>query len=328
MHDQVLQLLRGAEGFLSGQAMSRQLGVSRSAIWKIIQSLREEGYEIASVTNRGYRLVSGPDVLSAGEIRAALGDHPWADKLVILPEVDSTNTYAKKLAAEGAPHGTVIVADAQTGGRGRLGRSFASPPGVGVYFTALLRPQTRPEQLPHLTAMAAVAACDAVEAVCGRRPGIKWTNDLILDGKKLAGILTELSVEWESGQTDYVVLGIGINCNQTAQEFPPELQETAISLQMALGHAIRRSALAAALVRAVSAMSDGLLTEKSAWLQRYAAGCLTIGQDVQVLRGGSVRRGHADGIDENAALLVTYDTGEQEAVLSGEVSVRGLYGYV
>jgi BirA family biotin operon repressor/biotin-[acetyl-CoA-carboxylase] ligase len=328
MHDQVLQFLRATDGYLSGQEISRRLGVSRAAVWKIIQTLREEGYEIESGPNRGYRLVSGPDLLNQAELLAALGDHPWADRLVVLPTVDSTNNYAKKLAAEGAPHGTVVVANAQTGGRGRQGRSFASPEGVGIYLTVLLRPQARPDQISHLTAMAAVAACDAVETACGVRPGIKWTNDLVLDGKKLAGILSELSVEWESSCIDHVVVGIGINCNHTLDQFPPEVQPMATSLQLSLGHPVRRCELVAALIRALSAMADGLLTEKQQWMDRYAADCVTLGRDVQVLRGNTCRTGHADGLDPDGALRVTYDDGTQETVFSGEVSVRGLYGYV
>ena len=328
MHDQVLQLLREADGYVSGEVMSRQLGISRAAVWKVIQTLREEGYEIDAATHRGYRLADSPDVLSAAEIRAVLGAHPWADRITVLPTVDSTNNYLKGLAAAGAPQGTVVAAGRQTGGRGRQGRSFDSPAGMGIYFSVLLRPQTGPEAVSHLTEAVGVAACDAIQAAAGIRPGIKWTNDLILQDRKLGGILTELSLECESGQVESVVVGIGINCGQTPEQFPEEVRPMAISLQMALGQPVRRCAVIAGLIRAMSGVADTLLTEKARWLERYAGDCITIGRQVQVIRGGTVRRGRADGIGQNGELLVTWETGQQEAVFSGEVSVRGLYGYV
>lgn len=327
-HEQILQLLRESGGYISGEEMSRRLGITRSAVWKVIRALREQGYQIDSSTRLGYRLVSGPDILSAAEIRAVLGPHPWLENLVVLPEVDSTNNYLRKLAAAGAPAGTVVTAGMQTGGRGRQGRSFDSPAGLGVYFSVLLRLHTPPEAISHLTEAVAVAACDALEAAAGLRPGIKWTNDLILQDRKLGGILTELSLELESGQTDYVVVGIGINCAQTPEQFPEEVRPMAVSLQMAAGHPVHRSAVVAELMRSLSGMADTLLPEKDRWLERYRADCITLGREVRVLRNGTVRQGRAEGLDPGGALLITWEDGSREAVFSGEVSVRGLYGYV
>jgi BirA family biotin operon repressor/biotin-[acetyl-CoA-carboxylase] ligase len=325
----VLSLLEAAEGqYVSGEAMSKTLGVTRAAVWKQIKRLREKGYEIQAVTNLGYRLMGKPEPLEVERILAALGDHPWRQQLQVLDSVDSTNNLLKTMGAAGAPHGTVVIADEQTGGRGRLGRSFSSPKGVGIYFSLLLRPDCAPTQVGHVTAMVAVAVCDAIETVTGVRPGIKWTNDLILNGKKLAGILTEMNVEWESGTLQYLVTGIGINCNHQRMDFPPEVQEMATSLRQALGVTVDRSRLAAELVRALDHMSRDIVFGKEKWLQRYRQDCITIGKQVQVVRGPDIRTGVATGIDENGGLIVHYDSGETGVVYSGEVSVRGMYGYV
>jgi BirA family biotin operon repressor/biotin-[acetyl-CoA-carboxylase] ligase len=325
----VLGLLEAADGgYLSGEAMSQRLGVTRAAVWKQIARLREKGYEIEAVTRLGYRLVGRPEPLDPQQLRAALGDHPWADRVLVYDSVDSTNNVLKALGEQGGEHGTVVIADEQTGGRGRQGKRFASPKGVGIYFSLLLRPQCAPTQVGHLTAMVAVAVCDAIETVCGLRPGIKWTNDLVLEGKKLAGILTEMNVEWESGTLQYLVTGIGINCNHRISDFPPEVQPIATSLQEVLGHPVSRCQLAAELVRALYRVSQELVSGKDLWLQRYRQDCITLGRAVKVLRGTDNRQGIATGIDENGGLIVRYDSGETGVVYSGEVSVRGLYGYV
>ncbi len=327
--DKVLALLQRAEGFVSGQEMSRQLQLSRAAIWKAVQTLRDEGYTIESSTNRGYRLRGVPDRLERGQILTALGAHPWADRVTVLETVDSTNTLAKQLAAEGAPHGTVVVAEQQTGGRGRLGRSFASPAGVGVYLSVILRPNAPPGELMHLTAMAAVAAVEAVEMACGLRPGIKWTNDLVLDRRKCAGILTEMSLQAESGLVDYAVIGIGTNCNHGDKDFPPDVRPMAVSLREACGRPVERSRYAAALIRQLSMADRALLGPGRAdWMARYAAGCITVGQDVQVVSGGAVRPAHAEAVTGDGALVVTWEDGTRSIVNSGEVSIRGMYGYV
>ena len=328
MANEVLELLLHADGFLSGQAISNQLGVSRAAVWKKVKALQEAGYEIDSVTNRGYRLRACPDVLTQEQLRAALGPHPWADQIVLRETVDSTNNLAKQLGADGAPSGTVVMANEQTGGRGRLGRSFSSKAGTGLYFSLLLRPDAAPDRLAALTACVAVATCDAILEVCGVRPGIKWTNDLVLNGRKLSGILTELSLEAEAGTVSYVVIGIGINVNQKLEDFPPEVQPVATSLLMATGQKVQRAALAAALIRSLSRMAETYLTEKAVWIDRYRADCLTIGREVQILRGEHAEPAHCDGVDEDAALLVSYPDGRRERIFSGEVSVRALYGYV
>lgn len=327
LKDQVLELLRNRNDYVSGQEMSKALQVSRTAVWKAVEALRRQGYAISSATNRGYRLETVPKSLSRGEVQAYLGEHPWRERIQILDTVDSTNNFCKTLAAQGAPEGTVVVADSQTGGRGRLGRSFFSPPGAGVYFSVILRPVAEPQQLMHLTCAFAAAMCDGVENACGLRPKIKWTNDLILDHKKLAGLLTELSIEAESGSVQYAVLGIGVNCLQKPEDFPPEVREKACSLEMVLGKPVDRNRLTAEMTRAAFQLSQTVLTEKAAWMERYRADCVTIGKEIAVLRGDSQRRGVALGVSADGGLRVRYENGEEETVASGEVSVRGLYGY-
>lgn len=253
------------------------------------------------------------------------GDHPWQNQIYWYDVTDSTNTQAKRMAAEGAPHGTVLIADRQTGGRGRRGRSFQSPGGMGVYMSVLLRLGCSPDQVMHLTCAAAVAMCDAVEASAGFRPGIKWTNDLVYHGRKLAGILTEL-VTAPSGLC--AVIGVGINCCQQEADFDPEIRGFAGSLSMVTGRPIGRAGVAAAMITALQAMDSTLLTGKRAMMERYRRDCVTVGKDVCLIRSGEVRHGHAEGVADDGALLVRFPDRHLEAVNSGEVSVRGMYGYV
>lgn len=252
-------------------------------------------------------------------------EHPWRERIHWFPSIDSTNTQARGMALAGAPDGTVLFADHQTGGRGRMGRSFQSPQGLGIYMSVLLRFDCPPQQLMHLTCATAVAACDAVEQAVGIRPRIKWTNDLVLGKRKLAGILTELVT---TPDTTCAIIGIGINCNHSPEDLSPEIRSFAGSLAMATGCPVDRARLSAALVERLQTMGTTLLSEKAELLRRYAADCVTLGQDISVLRGESVRHGHALGIDGDGALLVRYSDGTQEAVQSGEVSIRGMYGYI
>ena len=261
-------------------------------------------------------------------IRANLpADHPWGDGILWFDTIDSTNTRAKELARSGAAHGTVLLADTQTGGRGRMGRNFHSPAGTGIYFSLILQPRCRPGQLMHLTCAVAVAMCDAVEAATGLRPGIKWTNDLVFGKRKLGGILTELGLKAD-GTVDFAIVGIGLNCAQTAQDFPPEIREIATSLSAATGEYPDRAAVIAAMIRALHRMDAGLLTEKEQMLCRYRQDCVTLGKEISLLRGDQVSHGKAITVDAEGALVVEYPDGRTEAVSSGEVSIRGMYGYL
>ena len=259
-------------------------------------------------------------------LRALPGDHPWQNHIYWYETLDSTNLLAKKLASEGAPQGTAVIADHQTAGRGRMGRSFDSPAGHGIYMSLILRPQCRPDRLMHLTCAAALALCDAVEEACGFRPGIKWINDLVAGGKKLAGILTELGLDPKTGLVSYAIVGIGINCTQAPGDFPPELQPIACSVQTVTGRPVDRARLAAAMLRELEKMSR-CLGEKEAILRRYQAECVTLGKPVLAIRGDIRREGLAIGMDSDGGLILRFADGTEEVVNSGEVSVRGLLGY-
>ncbi len=252
---------------------------------------------------------------------------PWQDSILWFDTIDSTNTYAKRLAAEGAPSGTVILADYQTGGRGRMGRSFHSPAGTGLYMSLILRPDCSASELMHLTCATAAAVCDAIGESAGIRPGIKWTNDLVYNGRKLAGILTELGLNARGG-VDYAIIGIGVNCAQQPEDFPEEIRSIAGSVAWASGHAIDRCRLAACLIEKLYQMQLQLSSQKQSLLERYRADCITLGKDISLLSAdGSVRHGKALDIDSEYRLLVQFEDGTLKAVTSGEVSIRGMYGY-
>lgn len=326
--DRVLALLQsGAGDYVSGERISGELGISRAAVWKAIEGLRQEGYEIDSAPRRGYRLVQAPDVLRAGELEHGLGGCLLGRELCCLEEVDSTNTEAKRRAMAGAQEGTVVVAGKQTGGRGRRGRVFQSPRG-GLYLTVLLRPRMLPAQAVNITAWTAVAICDGIEAACGVRPGIKWPNDIILEGKKLCGILTEMEVEGETGALQWVVVGIGTNTHHSLEDFPEEVRPLAISLTMA-GYPVRRAELAVQQIRALDGMyRDFTAGRNMRWLEQYRKDCVTLGKEVYLLREGRREQALALDVDQEFGLVVRFPDGRTETITSGEVSVRGLLGYV
>lgn len=253
---------------------------------------------------------------------------PWQDSLLWFDCIDSTNTQAKLLAAQGAPAGTILIANHQTDGRGRRGRSFHSPAGTGIYLSIILRPQCAPHELMHLTCAAATAMCDAVEQAAMVRPGIKWTNDLVYGNRKVGGILTELGLA-PGGSLDYAVIGVGLNCNQRESDFPPEILDIASSLHVRTGRRIDRAALCAAMCDAFYTMNQNLLTEKEAMLRRYRRDCVTLGKEVSVVHAnGTIRHGIALDVDDTGALVVRFSDGTEESVNSGEVSIRGMYGYL
>ena len=329
MKEAILALLTaGGEAYISGEDMSRALGVSRAAVWKAVDALRADGCEIEAAPRRGYRLRSAPDRLTEGTIRPHLPRERSAP-LICLDSVDSTNNYAKTLALSGAfADGTAIAADEQTGGRGRQGRSFQSPKGLGVYLTLLWKPDVPPMKAVRMTACAAVAVCEGIEAACGASPGIKWPNDIVLGGKKLCGILTEMAVEGESGALSYVVCGVGINANHRAEDFSEDVRPIAASLAQSLGHPVDRGRLCACVISAMDRMYARWLADEGDLLPRYRARCLTCGKRVRLLRGSGSEEAFAEGIDPDFGLVVRFPDGRRETVTTGEVSVRGLFGYM
>ena len=321
-------LLERPSEYLSGEAMSRALGISRAGVWKAIEALRQEGYEISSAPNRGYRLESAPDRVREGELAGPLAGCLVGGTLACLDTIDSTNTECKRRAMAGAPEGLVVLAEEQTGGRGRLGRSFQSPKGCGLYLSALLRPRLEPAAVTDFTAWVAVAVCDGIEAACGVRPRIKWTNDIVMNGKKLCGILTELGLESESNALEYLVPGIGINVNHRPEDFSEEVRPIATSLSQELGHPVRRSLLAAEVIRALDRMYAHFPDNKQEYLDKYLSDCMTPGNQVQLITPASRQEAYALAIDDDFRLIVELPDGTRKALSAGEVSVRGMYGYV
>lgn len=251
------------------------------------------------------------------------GDFPW--QVHWFTEVTSTNDVAKQMAKAGAPHGTTVVAGHQTGGRGRMGRSFSSPAGMGVYLSVILRPQCPAEQLMHLTCGVGTLMCDAVQDVCGVRPKLKWINDLILDDKKLGGILTELSLGKE-GIVQYAVVGIGINCNQLQSDFPAELQKTAISLDMHTGKKTDPAFLTASMLKKL--FDTDLPGNAAALMAAYRKDCVTIGRPITVLQEAAAYPATALDVSDDGALVVQAQDGTIRKLQSGEVSIRGMDGYL
>lgn len=330
LQDEILSLLRSEpDAYRSGEEMSRQLGVSRAAVWKAVEALRRAGYEIISAPNRGYRLSAAPDDLRAGELTAALSGHLVGREVVCLDTVDSTNSEVKRRAANGAVEGLAVISDEQTAGRGRRGNAFQSLKGKGLFCSVLLRPQVALDALSQLTAWTAVAVCRAIEACCGLTCGIKWTNDIILDGKKLCGILTELEFEAESAAAVAVVVGVGVNVGQTEADFGSDLSPIATSLTQALGRPVRRAELAVHLLTALDEMYAAFPQGKNEYLAEYRRRCVTTGHEVALVRpDGSREPAFAREVDDDFALVCRLPDGSTRTVTAGEVSVRGLLGYV
>ena len=266
--------------------------------------------------------------ISEQDIRACLQQvNTVGGRIDCFDSIDSTNAYLKRIASDGAPDGTVAVAAAQTAGRGRRGRTFQSAAGKGVYLSALLRPQLVAEQLMPLTGLCAVAMCDAVERVCGVRPQIKWTNDLVLNGKKLCGILTELGME--NGALSYVIVGVGINVSQQKEDFIGEVKDLATSLERELHREVSKSELAAAMIAALDTLYDDLRRGNTVdYVERYRRDCVTLGKEVQLLWQDVHEKVFALDVDEQFGLVVRRENGTIDTIRTGEVSVRGLYGYV
>ena len=326
LRDEVLMILKQQESDLSGEEISRRLGVTRMAVSNAVKALRKEGYVIDSATNRGYRLRKSPNKLSAGDLFAHL---PVSRQSTVrcFDLIDSTNSYLKREAVNGGRNGLVAVANEQTAGRGRSGRSFFSAADCGIYLSILLRPHCEPQKTMTLTAHAAAAVCEAIERACGVETEIKWTNDVVLNGKKLCGILTEITLEGESGLVDSVVIGIGLNVNYKREDFPEALRNIAGSLFSETGLRADRAKLAAEIILALDRMREAWNQNPKAYLDAYRKRCSTTGKEVRVLHGESVRDAFALEITDDFALRVRYDDGAEEILNSGEVSVRGLYGY-
>lgn len=325
MKEKILALLKSSSDYVSGQDICNQLGVSRTAVWKNINALKQEGYEIDSVNNKGYRLISEPDIINEMRIREYMNTKWMGTNIIYLPVTDSTNTQAKRLGEEGAEHGTLVVTGCQTAGRGRRGRSWESPEG-NIYFTFILRPDVEVSRASMITLVSALALAKAIEKVTGLNTLIKWPNDVVANGKKLCGILTESSTDLE--YINYVVVGIGVNVNQTF--FPAELTDKASSLLLELGHSVNRGAVLGEFLNRFEAYYEIFIEteDMSGLIDTYNEMLVNCGREVKIIEKDRERILKAIGIDENGGLIVENPEGVRESIISGEVSVRGLYGYV
>lgn len=319
--EKLLALLENSKGtFFSGEEIARTLQVSRAAVWKAVNALREDGYTIDAATNKGYRLSPDSDILSPQGIRRFLKPEYRDLDLTVLPTAPSTNALVREKANQGCPEGCVIVACEQTDGRGRYGRQFFSPVDSGVYLSLLLRPTAySPQQATCLTAAAAAAMCQAIEAVTGQQPGIKWVNDIFLHGKKVCGILTEAAVGLETGTLNYMVLGAGVNLYPPAEGFPEEIQSIAGSVLEHSCPEAKNRLVGEFLNRFWDFYSH---PECRAYLEDYRARSLAIGRNVTVLSNGQAVSAYAYGIDDDFRLLVRYENGDTEALSYGEIRIQ------
>ena len=318
MKSTILDILKNADDYISGEEISRVLGISRAAVWKHIKNLKNDGYEIDSVTNKGYRLVNAPDIISADHLNSLLATKYIARSVKYFPETDSTNEAAKRDSA--SPDGSLYIAEIQTAGKGRLGRGWESPKGSGVWMSLLLKPDIAPQDISEITLIAGIAVCRAV----GHGAKIKWPNDIVIGTRKICGILTEMSAEIE--RVNHIVCGIGINVNTPS--FPPELRDKATSLLIETGERTSRAELIARVMNEFEPLYEAFMKSGfKAVRDEYRRLCATLGRDVQVIYRKETITGKAVDVDDSGGLVV--DTAnERITVTSGEVSVRGLYGYI
>ena len=328
----ILALLRNSEDYVSGQQLCDRFGVTRTAVWKVINQLKEEGYMIESVSRRGYRLVESPeDILSQSEIASRLTTD-WAGKKLYYYDITgSTNNDAKRLAEEGKPHGTVVVADIQNAGKGRRGRKWHTLPGTALSFTLLLRPEFAADKASMITLVMALSVAEAVEDITGAAATIKWPNDIVVNRKKICGMLTEMTMTPEMDEIQYIVVGAGINVNNgSPDEFQEEIRNTATSLKIETGKQINRAELLGrVLVRFEENYATFLETlDLSRLRETYQRHLQGVGAEVRVLDPAGEYIGISHGINDQGELIVVKENGERVQVYAGEVSVRGLYGYV
>jgi len=325
MKEQVLSFLKEQSDYRSGEEISQKLGVTRAAVWKTIKKLQSEGYEIVSSTKKGYKLLVTPNIITANEIKDGLHAKYMGTEIIYFDEIDSTNNEAKRLAREGAKEGTLVVADKQTSGKGRLGRVWTSPAGEGIWMSLILRPNILPSEASQLTLIAGVNMCDAIKKVTGLDAKIKWPNDIVVNGKKVCGILTEMSAQVEG--IEFVVIGIGVNVNM--KEFPNELPY-ATSLAIEGMREFSRKKIIGVFLESFEedyyayTKVPNLLFIK----ERYEENCITLGKTVKLIARDEETIAKALEINKEGALVVELQDGSIKEVSTGEVSVRGLYGYI
>lgn len=330
----IYMLYKNRGQYVSGEKLSEELGVTRAAIWKHIKSLKSEGFEIQASTNKGYVFISGPDFISEEEIAGLINTKILHKSIFCFSSIDSTNEYVKKLANEGYPEGTTVIADMQTKGKGRLGRKWSSKYGLGIYMSILLRPRIIPVKVPVLTLAASIAVADAIKHLYNLNAGIKWPNDIILDDKKVCGILCEMSCELEG--VDYVVLGIGMNVFHKQNHFEDDYKNTATSIMLSLKnnnvqkkYDVRRNHIIAEIINRFDEIYDKILNnEKQSVIDLYRKYSVTVGRRLRFISGNKEFEGDALDINEDGSLVIKKDDGTICSIISGEVSVRGIMGYL
>ena len=326
MKEEILRLLRSADGYISGQELCNRFGVSRTAVWKAINQLKEAGYEIEAQQNKGYKLMAAPDLMTEAEIKSLMHTEWVAKEVLYFDTIDSTNTKAQELAEKGYPSGTLVVADKQESGKGRRGRSWVSPSGTGIFMTLMIKPDINPNNASMLTLVAALAVAKAITSVTGEEALIKWPNDIVVNGKKVCGILTEMNAQFDC--INHIVVGIGINVHN--ESFPEEISQMASSLMIeAGGKRFHRAQIIAETMAYFEQYYDTFLKTQdlSALVREYDELLVNRNKSVRVLDPKEPFDGKAMGITPKGELIV--DTWEsRKLVSSGEVSVRGIYGYV
>lgn len=326
MKEEILRLLRSADGYISGQELCNRFGVSRTAVWKAINQLKEAGYEIEAQQNKGYRLMAAPDLMTEAEIKSLMHTDWVAKEVLYFDTIDSTNTKAQELAEKGYPSGTLVVADKQDSGKGRRGRSWVSPSGTGIFMTLMIKPDINPNNASMLTLVAALAVAKAITSVTGEEALIKWPNDIVVNSKKVCGILTEMNAQFD--YINNIVVGIGINVHN--ESFPEEISQMASSLMIeAGGKRFHRAQIIAETMSYFEQYYDTFLKTQdlSALVREYDELLVNRNKSVRVLDPKEPFDGKAMGITPKGELIV--DTWEsRKLVSSGEVSVRGIYGYV
>ncbi len=319
---QILSALRSAEnGGVSGAELAQQIGISRAAVWARIEELRQLGFEIEASPHLGYRLLDEPDLLLADDLLARLGRTKVIGRDIrVFAKTSSTNDVIEKLARDGVKEGVVVFAESQTKGRGRLGRQWVSPARKGLWFSVLLRPDLRPQETTQLTVAAATALWRAIHEQTGLQPEIKWPNDILIQGRKTAGILTELSAELD--HVKYVILGLGLDVNMTATEFPADLRKSATSLRIESGKPVLRAELATAILHELDRDYARVCAGRfAAVADEWEERCTTLGRSVSIHFGDRRIRGHAESLDEDGALLVRTEHGHLERIIGGDVTV-------
>ncbi|HAA25196.1 MAG TPA: biotin--[acetyl-CoA-carboxylase] ligase [Ruminiclostridium sp.] len=319
----LLKILADNKGrFISGETLSEKLKISRSAVWKHIEGLRKEGYMINAVTRRGYKMGVHQDVYNRHAIASQLNTTVFGRNLIFYDEIDSTNNELKRLAANGAAEGTVVVAEAQSCGRGRRGRAWNSKPGLGIYMSVLLKPDIAPEYVQVITLAASSAVCSAITPFIDIKPGIKWPNDILIENKKVCGILTEMSAEPEKVHS--IIVGIGINVNHREDDFCEELKNTATSLRCFSKSDISRCMLAARVLEELESLYLDFVLNKSAdkLLNIWRCFSVTIGYDIIIYRNDKAIKARALDVADNGNLLVQTQDGRRQLISSGEISIR------